>query len=66
MTEQASWQEVESQIYRPMLGALLLIAEEAGGRATTLGGERRIDGGSLITSNGVLHQSALSALNANP
>ena len=44
------------------VAALLLIAEEAGGRATTLSGDRRIDGGSLVTSNGVLHQAALAAL----
>ena len=44
------------------VAALLLIAEESGGRATTLSGERRIDGGSLITSNGVLHQSVLDSL----
>ena len=48
------------------VAALLLIAEEAGGRATTLEGERRIDGGSLVTSNGVLHQAALAALTPNP
>jgi histidinol-phosphatase len=44
------------------VAALVLIAEEAGGRATTLSGERRIDGGSLVTSNGLLHQAALAAL----
>lgn len=44
------------------VAALLLIAEEAGGRATTVSGERRIDGGSLVTSNGVIHQAALAAL----
>ena len=43
------------------VAALILIAEEAGGRATTLSGERRIDGGSLVTSNGLLHQTALAA-----
>lgn len=44
------------------VAALILIAEEAGGRATTLSGERRIDGGSLVTSNGAVHQAALAAL----
>lgn len=44
------------------VAALVLIAEEAGGRATTLTGERRIDGGSLVTSNGLLHQAALAAV----
>jgi histidinol-phosphatase len=44
------------------VAALLLITEEAGGRATTFAGERRIDGGSLVTSNGILHQAALAAM----
>jgi histidinol-phosphatase len=44
------------------VAALLLIAEEAGGRATTVSGERRIDGGSLVTSNGLVHQAVLAAL----
>jgi histidinol-phosphatase len=44
------------------IAALQLIVEEAGGRATTLGGERSIYGGSLITSNGQLHGPVLSAL----
>lgn len=48
------------------VAALLLIVEEAGGRATTLTGERRIDGGSLITSNGLLHQVVLAALRDDP
>ncbi len=41
---------------------LLLIIEEAGGRATTLEGERTIYGGSLVTSNGLLHAQALDIL----
>jgi histidinol-phosphatase len=48
------------------VAALLLITEEAGGRATTLSGERRIDGGSLVTSNGLVHQAALAALREEP
>jgi histidinol-phosphatase len=44
------------------VAALLVIMEEAGGRATSLAGERRIDGGSLVTSNGILHDAALAAL----
>jgi histidinol-phosphatase len=46
------------------VGPLLVIAEEAGGRATTLTGERSIYGGSLVTSNGRMHQEALELLNA--
>jgi histidinol-phosphatase len=45
------------------IAALQVIVEEAGGRATTLAGERTISGGSLVTSNGLLHQVALDALN---
>lgn len=44
------------------IAALQVIVEEAGGRATTLTGERSIYGGSLVTSNGPLHQAALLAL----
>lgn len=41
---------------------LLLIIEEAGGRATTVTGERTIYGGSLLTSNGLLHEEFLQVL----
>ena len=44
------------------IAAPQVIVEEAGGRATTLAGERSIYAGSLITSNGALHQQALDAL----
>lgn len=39
-----------------------LIVEEAGGRATTLRGERSIYGGSLISSNGKFHDEVLAIL----
>jgi fructose-1,6-bisphosphatase/inositol monophosphatase family enzyme len=39
-----------------------VIVEEAGGLATALGGERSIYAGSLVTSNGALHQQVLGAL----
>ena len=42
--------------------ALQVVVEEAGGRATTLAGERSIYGGSLVTSNGALHQRVLDSL----
>jgi len=42
--------------------ALQVVVEEAGGRATTLAGERSIYGGSLVTSNGALHQPVLDSL----
>lgn len=41
---------------------LLVVVEEAGGRATTLAGERRADGGSFVTTNGVLHEETLRLL----
>ena len=44
------------------IAAVQVIVEEAGGRATALGGERSIYAGSLVTSNGALHQQALQAL----
>lgn len=40
------------------VAALQVIVEEAGGRATTLEGERNIAGGSLISSNRLLHEEA--------
>jgi histidinol-phosphatase len=44
------------------VAAVALIVEEAGGRATTLGGARNIHGGSLVTTNGVLHEEVLRVL----
>lgn len=44
------------------IAALQVIVEEAGGRATTLGGERDICGGSLLSSNARLHEAALALL----
>lgn len=44
------------------IAALQVIVEEAGGRATSLSGERSIYAGSLVTSNSALHQQAIEAL----
>ena len=44
------------------IAALQVIVEEAGGRATSLTGERSINATSLLTSNGALHDAALGAL----
>jgi len=44
------------------IAALQLLVEEAGGRATALGGERSIYLGSLVSSNGLLHAEALALL----
>ena len=44
------------------MAAVQVIVEEAGGRFTSLSGEPRADGGSAISSNGVLHDAVLEAL----
>jgi histidinol-phosphatase len=42
-----------------------IIVEEAGGRFTTVAGERRIDGASAVASNGLIHDELLRRL-VNP
>lgn len=44
------------------IAALQVIVEEAGGRCTTLSGARTIHGGSLVTTNGLLHEATLGIL----
>lgn len=44
------------------LAALNVIVEEAGGRFTDLSGAPRVDGGSAVATNGLLHDAALAAL----
>ncbi|MCH8872825.1 histidinol-phosphatase, partial [candidate division KSB1 bacterium] len=44
------------------VAALQIIVEEAGGRATTLNGERSIYGNSLVTTNGLVHNEVLKIL----
>ena len=44
------------------IAALRVIVEEAGGRFSDLGGDVRLDGGNVCTSNGLLHQAVLDAL----
>jgi histidinol-phosphatase len=44
------------------LAAVKPIVEEAGGRFTDLAGEARADGGSALSTNGLLHDAALAAL----
>ncbi len=44
------------------IAALQVIVEEAGGRATSLEGERSIYAPSLVTSNGANHQAILESL----
>ncbi len=45
------------------IAPLMVLVEEAGGRCTSLAGERTIYGGSLVTTNGTLHEAALKELN---
>jgi histidinol-phosphatase len=53
-------------IVRPWdIAALQVIVEEAGGRATALSGERSIYAGSLVSSNGLLHETALARLRSD-
>lgn len=44
------------------IAALTIVTEEAGGRATTLTGDRDIHGRSLLTTNGRLHEAARTML----
>ena len=44
------------------LAAVQVIVEEAGGRFSDAAGESRIDSGSAVTSNGLLHDELLRAV----
>ena len=46
------------------LAALQVVVQEAGGVFTDLAGEVRPDGGSVLCSNGALHEEALELLAA--
>jgi histidinol-phosphatase len=46
------------------VAAVRVIVEEAGGRFSDFGGAARIDGGSAISSNGVLHNELLASIAA--
>jgi histidinol-phosphatase len=46
------------------LAPLLVVVEEAGGRFTNLEGVRTADGGSAVSTNGLLHGDVLDALSA--
>jgi len=48
------------------LAALQVVVEEAGGRFTDLAGTARPDGGSVVCTNGRLHDEVLAALSARP
>jgi len=53
---------VEPQVAHWDMAAVQVIVEEAGGRFTNLAGEPRADGGSGVSTNGLLHDAALAAL----
>jgi histidinol-phosphatase len=53
---------VEPEVDLWDLAALQVIVEEAGGRFTDLRGAARADGGSAVSSNGLLHPVVLAAL----
>jgi histidinol-phosphatase len=44
------------------LAAVQVIVEEAGGRFSDFDGSTRIDSGSAVTSNGLLHEELLAAV----
>jgi histidinol-phosphatase len=44
------------------LAAVQVLVEEAGGRFSDFGGEARIDGGTAVSSNGLLHDELLAAV----
>ena len=44
------------------VAAVQVIVEEAGGRFTDLAGAARPDGGSAVSTNGLLHDEVLAAL----
>jgi len=53
---------VEPHIAHWDMAAVQVIVEEAGGRFTSLAGEARADGGSALSTNGLLHDAVLEAL----
>ena len=48
------------------LAAIAVVVEEAGGRCTDLGGAPRIDGGDVISTNGLLHDEVVAAFATAP
>ena len=48
------------------LAAPLVLVEEAGGRLSDFGGNRGVDAGSVVATNGLLHATVLAALHGAP
>ncbi len=53
---------VEVELSAWDMAAPLVLIEEAGGRVTDFGGRRLIDSGTLVASNGLLHDTVLARL----
>ncbi len=64
VAEGAAEAMVEVGMHAWDLAAPLVIVEEAGGRLTTVDGERTIHGDTALTSNGVLHEQVRRRLRA--
>jgi histidinol-phosphatase len=62
VAEGAAEAMLETGAHRWDWAAPLVIVEEAGGRFTTVSGERAIDGGSAVASNGLIHDELLRRL----
>ena len=66
VAEGAAEAMVEVQLSPWDAAAPLVLVEEAGGRVTDLDGERRIDSGTFLTTNGILHDEIRSRLLRTP
>ncbi|HEX3579965.1 MAG TPA: inositol monophosphatase family protein [Thermoanaerobaculia bacterium] len=53
---------IEPEVAHWDMAAVQVIVEEAGGRFTNIDGEARADGGSGVSTNGLLHDAVLAAL----
>ena len=62
VAEGAAEAMVEADLKIWDLAAPALLVEEAGGRITDLTGERRLDGGTALATNGLLHDEVLRRL----
>ena len=62
VAEGAAEAMIEADLSAWDLAAPAILVEEAGGRLTTLAGERTIHGGSAVATNGLLHEEVLARL----
>ena len=62
VAEGAAEAMVEVDLFAWDMAAPLVLVEEAGGRVTDFDGQRVIDGGTLLASNGLLHDEVLDRL----